>query len=279
MRVLSRTWQMLFKGLPEVQSAAKPIAAAEMVLVRIAYAADLPTPDELVRTLTDGEGGATPRRQGSGEGGGATARLDAPREPSRDAPTALRSVAPRAAAAAPQRQEPVARQVEAAAPGAAPVALARFEDLIALAAEKRDLQTKSALERDVRLVRFETGRLEVALEPNASKAMVGDLARKISQWTGQRWMVVVSGEQGQPTVRAQNEARRAELERGVQADPLVKAVLARFPGAQIVAVREGEQELPQASPEGDVMPPEPPIDDDSSVFAEQIGPDDVREDD
>jgi DNA polymerase-3 subunit gamma/tau len=109
--------------------------------------------------------------------------------------------------------------------------------------------------------------------------MVGDLARKISQWTGQRWMVVVSGEQGQPTVRAQNEARRAELERGVQADPLVKAVLARFPGAQIVAVREGEQELPPTSPEGDVMPPEPPIDDDSSVFAEQIGPDDIREDD
>jgi DNA polymerase-3 subunit gamma/tau len=278
MRVLSRTWQMLFKGIPEVQSAAKPIAAAEMVLVRIAYAADLPTPDELVRTLTDGESGSSPRRQGNGDGGGATARLDAPREPSRDTPTALRSVAPRAAAA-PQRQEPIARQVESPTPGAAPVTLGRFEDLIALAADKRDLQTKSALERDVRLVRFETGRLEVALEPNASKAMVSDLARKISQWTGQRWMVVVSGEQGQPTIRAQNEARRAELERGVQADPLVKAVLARFPGAQIVAVREGEQELPQPSSDGDVMPPEPPIDDDSSVFAEHIRPDDLGEDD
>jgi DNA polymerase-3 subunit gamma/tau len=277
MRVLARTWQMLFKGIPEVQSAAKPIAAAEMVLVRIAYAADLPTPDELVRALTDSESAGSPRRQGSGDGGGATARLDAPRETPRDPPTALRSVAPRAAAA-PQRQQPVARQVETV-PGAAPVALARFEDLIALAAEKRDLPTKAALERDVRLVRFETGRLEVALEPNASKAIVSDLARKISQWTGQRWMVVVSGEQGQPTVRSQIEARRAELKRGVQADPLVKAVLARFPGAQIVAVREGEQELPPASGDGDVMPPEPPIDDDSSVFAEQIGPDDVREDD
>src|SRR5215813_4277933 len=84
MRVLARTWQMLFKGLPEVQSAAKPIAAAEMVLVRIAYAADLPTPDELVRTLTDGDIGASPRRQGNGDGGGGgpAARLDAPREPS-----------------------------------------------------------------------------------------------------------------------------------------------------------------------------------------------------
>ena len=65
----------------------------------------------------------------------------------------------------------------------------------------------------------------------------------------------------------------------LNADPLVKAVLARFPGAQIVAVREGEQEMPATSSEGDVMPPEPPIDDDSSVFAEQIGPDDIRDDD
>jgi DNA polymerase-3 subunit gamma/tau len=275
MRVLARTWQMLFRGLPEVQSAAKPIAAAEMVLVRIAYAADLPTPDEVVRTLTSHDGAATARPQGNGEAAGTSARHDSPRETSRDAPTSLRGGAPRAVAA-PQRQEP-SRQPEAA-PEAAPVTLARFEDLIALAGERRDLQTKAALERDVRLVRFEPGHLEVALEPNASKAMVGDLARKISQWTGRRWMVVVSGEQGQPTIKAQNEARRAELERGVQADPLVKAVLARFPGAQIVAVREGLQETPVASPEGDVLPPEPPIEDDSSVFAEHIRPDDMGED-
>jgi DNA polymerase-3 subunit gamma/tau len=268
---------MLFKGIPEVQSAAKPIAAAEMVLVRIAYAADLPTPDDLVRTLTNGEGGSSPRRQGNGDGGGATARLEAPGETPRDAPTALRGVAPRAAAA-PQRQEPMARQVETIAPGAAPVTLARFEDLIALAVEKRDLQIKSARERDVRLVRFENGRLEVALEPNASKAIVGDLGRKIGQWTGQRWMVVVSGEQGQATIREQSDARRAALERGVQADPLVKAVLTKFPGAQIVAVREGLQELPPATAEGDVMPPEPPLDDEP-IFAEHIHPDELGEDD
>src|SRR6202035_3289457 len=94
MRVLSRTWQMLFKGIPEAQSAAKPIAAAEMVLVRIAYAVRLPTPDELLRTLGRGESAPSPRRQGNGDTGGTTARLDAPREPPRDAPPALRSVGP-----------------------------------------------------------------------------------------------------------------------------------------------------------------------------------------
>jgi DNA polymerase-3 subunit gamma/tau len=284
MRVLARAWQMLFKGLPEVQSAAKPIAAAEMVLVRIAYAADLPTPDEVVRSLTSGEGAAPARPQGGGETSGPTARADAPREASREAPRDTSRGAPRAAlASAPQRQqplvqEPTAQQADAAPDVAAAPTLARFEDLIALAAERRDLQTKTALERDLRLVRFEPGRLEIALEPNASKALIGDLGRRISQWTGQRWMVVVSSEQGQPTVRSQTESRRAALERGVQADPLVKAVLARFPGAQIVAVREGLPDAPPPSIEGDVLPPEPPIDDDSSVFAEHIRPDDTSDD-
>jgi len=288
MRVLARAWQMLFKGLPEVQSAAKPIAAAEMVLVRIAYAADLPTPDEVVRSLTSGDSAAAARPQAGGETAGPTARADAPREGSREAlreaPRDTSRGAPRAALApAPQRQqplvqEPVAQQADAAPDVAATTTLARFEDLIALAAERRDLQTKTALERDLRLVRFEPGRLEIALEPNASKALIGDLGRRISQWTGQRWMVVVSGEQGQPTVRSQIDARRAELERGVQADPLVKAVLARFPGAQIVAVREGLPDAPPPSIEGDVLPPEPPIDDDSSVFAEHLRPDDSNDD-
>ena len=81
MRVLSRTWQMLFKGLAEVQSAGKPLAAAEMVLVRIAYAADLPTPDEVIRDIRtarrrprppSGNGGAAAR-------GALAPRLDAPR--------------------------------------------------------------------------------------------------------------------------------------------------------------------------------------------------------
>ena len=108
---------------------------------------------------------------------------------------------------------------------------------MALAAEKRDLSMKSALERDVRLVRFEDGKLEIALEESAPKTLVGELSRKLADWTGRRWMVVVSAEPGAPSLRAQAQTRKAELKDGVRADPLVQAVLARFPGAEIVDVR------------------------------------------
>ena len=246
LRVLARTWQMLLKGIPEVKEAGRPVAAAEMVLVRIAYAADLPTPDDVIRSLdaagqssapSSGSGGRT-----SGEGPSAAARYDAPRMAAQG--QAAAQTAPRRESIA--QTDPVPTQPSRA--------VAQFADLVALAAEKRDLTVKTALERDVRLVRMEDGRLEIALEQGASRAIVQDLSRKLSDWTGKRWMVVVSAEPGAPTLRAQAEARQTELEIGVRGDPLVQAVLDRFPGAQIVGVR-GPASI---ADNGDVEPlPEP----------------------
>src|SRR5437588_3643188 len=80
MRILSRTWQMLFKGLSEVKKAGKPLAAAEMVLVRIAYAADLPTPDEVVRDIQqNGASSPSPTNGGGAARGTPAPRFDSPR--------------------------------------------------------------------------------------------------------------------------------------------------------------------------------------------------------
>ena len=253
MRVLSRTWQMLLKGVGEVQASGRPVAAAEMVLVRIAYAADLPTPDEVVRSLSE-EGGAAPARpQGNGNGGAAAAqaptqsfapRYDAPRGSTRSS-----------AAVSPRPSENPAAESNEPAAAAPTLTIGSFEALIALVQEKRDISMKMALERDVRLVRCEDGQLEIALEPSAPRTFVHDLQRKLAAWTGKRWMVVVSQEQGSATVRAQMEERQAELERGVQSDPLVQAVLNRFPGAKVVGVTqnvpaaEAADDMPDASPD------------------------------
>jgi DNA polymerase III subunit gamma/tau len=250
MRVLSRTWQMLLKGIAEVDAAGRPLAAAEMVLVRIAHAADLPTPDEVIRSLDENASGPRARAPAAAPAPTASApRLEAPRsEVSRGAPRAALAPASEVRVRLPEAQ-----------PSPPALAIGRFEDLIALAAQKRDLGVKLALERDVRLVRCEDGRLEIALERSAAKTLVNDLARKFSQWTSRRWMVVVSAEEGEPTVRSQNDARQAALKTGVEADPLVQAVLARFPGAEIVDVREGAagspEDLPPADSEDAELPP------------------------
>jgi DNA polymerase-3 subunit gamma/tau len=259
MRVLSRTWQMLLKGLTEVQQAARPIAAAEMLLVRIAYAADLPTPDEAIRALGNGAGlDAAAISAPRGNGGGAAMSFSAPQAA---APIATsRNEAPRNAPRAMAAPALSAAPRPAETPAAEVVTIGSFEELVQLAADKRDLRVKTALERDVRLVRCEDGQLEISLEPGAAQAIVNELPGKLKMWTGRQWFVTLSREPGQPTLKAQTDAREAELKRGVRGDPLVQAVLERFPGAEIVAVRPREAELPMAEPD---MVPDFPDDDDS----------------
>ena len=239
MRVLSRTWQMLLKGIAETQGATRPAAAAEMVLVRIAYVADMPTPDETIRMIE--------------QNGGAAPILAAP-----SAPRPFPAPSASAVATAPARNSNPPRagtEVAARSKPAQPLSdaqseptrrISSFAELVALASEKRDLLIKTALEADVRLVRIEDGRLEVALERSASRTLVNDLARKLEQWTARRWTVIVSNELGQTTLREQNLVEKNQRERAAEADPRVKEVLARFPGARVIEVRKLAAEAPES---------------------------------
>jgi DNA polymerase III subunit gamma/tau len=242
-RVLSRMWQMLLKGIAEAQAATRPAAAAEMVLVRIAYVADMPTPDEAIRMIEQNSG-ASPVAVASAPTRTVPAATLSSLSP---APAPARS-APRSGAEASTRPQMTAPASE---PQSAPaLRISSFPELVALAAEKRDLLIKAALEADVRLVRIEDGRLEIALERNAARTLVNDLSRKLELWSGRRWTVVVSNEAGHPTLREQNLVEKNQRERAAEADPRVKEVLTRFPGAKVVEVRK--------------LAPEPPDSDDSA---------------
>ena len=230
-RVLTRAWQMLMKGIEEVARSPKPFASADMVLVRIAYAADLPTPDEALRMLTDGTAAAVPRPAGNGGGSGGV-------QASAVASIAATATAPRLQPVAMPSGAPVALQAPAVAREAQPgLTLASFSAILALASEKRDIRLKAALERDVHLVRCEDGRLDIRLTRVAAPTLAGDLQKKLSDWTGKRWMVTVTSEEGEPTIREQQEAAQADRERGVRAHPTIQALMQRFPGAEIVSVR------------------------------------------
>ena len=260
MRVLSRMWQMLLKGIAEAQAATRPAAAAEMVLVRIAYVADMPTPDEAIRMIEQNGGASAAIVAGAAPRGAPAQTVSSAAVSSMQSPPARAAAAPRASA------EPSARpQMIASSPDAqsAPAArrIASFPELVALAGEKRDLLTKAALEADVRLVRIEDGQLEVALERSAARTLINDLSRKLEQWTGRRWTVIVSNDAGQPTLRSQNEVAKNQRERAAEADPRVQEVLARFPGAKVVEVRKLAPEPPESDASGE-DPAETPDSDD-----------------
>ncbi|CAN5135967.1 DNA polymerase III subunit gamma/tau [soil metagenome] len=255
-RILARAWQMLLKGIGEVKQADRPIMAAEMVLVRLAHAADLPTPDEALKMLRDGSGTAP-----SGQGGGSSyGGSSAPRPPSGGGNTAL-AARPILASANPM---PVSAPRALAEPA---MMVASLEDVVALASQHRDITLKLALERDVRPVRFEQGRIEFALNAGSSRTIATDLSRRLKEWTGQTWMVAVVNTEGGATLREQVEAARGQRESDAAPHPDVKAVLERFPGARIVDVRDpraAEADTPATkAPEDEYLPDGEPLFDDS----------------
>ncbi|PNG26936.1 DNA polymerase III subunit gamma/tau [Methylocella silvestris] len=246
MAVLTRTWQLLTKGLQEVKDSPRPLAAADMVLVRLAYAADLPTPDEALRKLAALTGdfstkaGSSAAAPDSGDPGHRAQKL-------RAAPSVMISMGAAASAAAP---------APSPAPAEPSARLESFADIVALAAKHRDIQLKLALERDVRLVRFQDGAIEFAPGPHASPQLAHLMMRKLQEWTGRRWLVAVSREAGSPSLKDEADAKAEAAMEGVRADPLVRRALELFPGAEIVAVRTSQEpEQPAAindSGEGDI---------------------------
>ncbi len=134
--------------------------------------------------------------------------------------------------------------------------LGSFDDLVALVGQKRELKLKHALETAVRLVRFEVGRIEIAPTEHAEPGLAGELSKKLEQWTGARWMITVSSEGSAPTIAETRQSARDRMVDDARADPLVGAVLGRFPGAEIVDVRVPAGEGAPAA-EADAAAPAP----------------------
>jgi len=237
---LARAWQLLLKGLAETQSAPSPIAAAEMVLVRLAYVADLPAPADLVKAIVS-DGGASKV---------ATAR--APSSAGAGAVGSTTAAPPRVTSAEPSGAAP--RMALALAPGPAEVPTAApvprsFAEVVALFDQKREALLRSHLFANVHLVRFEQGHIEIRPTETAPRDLANRLGRLLSEWTQDRWVVSISQAEGEPTLREQAAAHDEMLRHEATAHPLVRAVLETFPGARIEAVRELAREA--ATPEAD----------------------------
>ncbi|MDB5741669.1 MAG: polymerase subunit gamma and tau [Alphaproteobacteria bacterium] len=228
---LTRAWQILLKGLFEVRDATRPISTCEMALIRLSYAAELPPTDKLVKDLLDG--GAVPAPRGAA----APASASSPRAPvaqsSSNGGSALRAPSPQ--------------------PEGAPTAQVRnLEDLVALAARHNAPILRVALENYVHLVHLEAGRIEFRPHARAPRTLAGDLQQKLKDWTGERWTVSIASTGGAPTLAEQKQNAKTARFEAVAQQPLVRAVLDRFPGAEIVAVREAvAEEIAPAMPDAD----------------------------
>jgi DNA polymerase-3 subunit gamma/tau len=240
MRVLGRAWQILFRGYDEVARAGNALQAAEMVLVRLVYAADLPTPDDLIGRLMS--------QPGNGPG------------PAAAGPPSRPAMAPQARLAEVPRGQGAPQAMLQPAPAAAePMPSPKsFAELIALAAARRDLIVKYALEGSLSPVSFAEGRIEVALIEGADPGILQTLSARLRAWTGKPWLVTMSTRPAEaPTLRQLAREREREEQAKALEDPLVKAIVDTFPGARVTVEQMLPADMPPTDPEDPGFIPDP----------------------
>jgi DNA polymerase-3 subunit gamma/tau len=247
MASLTRAWTLLLKGLQETLYAPSAQRAGEMALIRLCYAADLPSPSDAIKALQNGAGPAA----------SASAASAAP---------APRGGGSGAARAATQPMTAAAAQPADAQPAPLPNPKS-FTEIVALFETRREARLVHHLLHHVHEVRCEPGLIEFRPEPQAPPDLAARLAETLGRWTGRRWIASVSSDAGKPTLTAQKTAKSDSLRSQAEADPMVQAIMKTFPGAKLDTVRrKGDQTSLVAGLAGAVEePPAPeeyPADDD-----------------
>ena len=238
---LGRAWQMLLKGHAEIASAPQPPAAAEMLVIRLAHLANMPTPGDIVRRLAGEDGGNAPAAAAPTN----TAAPPPPAAPADNAPQLAMAAGGDTVPASMPEAAPAPSPAPSPAPDADPVTPPQPSSLLEiseLAEEHGDPMLAAHLRNHVRLVSMQPGLLDIALTDGAPDSLAGDLARRLSDWTGQRWMVSLSDGAGGQTIA---EERRAAQQRQIDIiaeAPLVKSITETFPGATIESVTPAEQQ-------------------------------------
>ena len=216
--MLARVWQLLLKAHEEVRRAPDPAAAAEMALLRLCYAADLPGPEDALRALQEGR---PPPPPGVGGGGGAP-----------------RVAASGGGAVAVGRPMPSASELSPAPRAEAAPQLKTFTDVVALIRAKNDAALDFDVGRFVRPIAFAEGVLTLSFAEKAPRDLSQRLSQRLQTWTGRRWLIEVREEEsGEETAHERAKRETAELRAQVEADPFVKALLEAFPGARVSEVR------------------------------------------
>jgi DNA polymerase-3 subunit gamma/tau len=224
-RVLTRLWQMLLKALEEVASAPNAMMAAEMAIIRLTHVADLPSPEELVRTLQNTPapaGGSSLPAGRSSPTGGAQAVQQAQTRMISHGNAAGQTTA-------------LARD-----PAAALAHYPTFEHVLELIRHNRDVKLLVEVETSLQLAAYQPGRIEFVPTDAAPRDLAQRLGARLQLWTGNRWAVTLVNMGGAPTIASLRDARQHALRADAQAHPLMQAVMAQFPQARITAIRTAQ---------------------------------------
>lgn len=245
---LGRAWQMLLKGHGEIISAPQPAAACEMMIIRLAHTANMPTPGDILQklpqaisapaqeqTATVPSSPTSPADGGNAQnivvGGGGSQALNVA-EPQQT----------------PQTETAPEQLQDSAADDSAPSQPQSLQDIVTLAEAKGEMLLAARIRNHVQLVSMQPGSLQIALTNNPPPQLAGDIAKYLSQWTDKRWLVSLSDGVAAPTLAEDARKQEAAHRASIASIPVVAAILETFPGAEIDSITSIEEAVAQSDP-------------------------------
>lgn len=241
MPILTRAWQMLLKGLEETRLAPSPLAAAEMVLVRMTYAAKLPTPGDMIKKLQNAPQGSGATNSGTTNSGKTAQRQTSSaseKGPSEkgNGPTAFQVIHSTGQARV-LAQDNLTDVLPADDPHYDP-SPQNFAELVALFERHNEASIAFQLNDNVHLESFAQGRLDIRLKKQAPQNLTGRMSELLKKWTGKSWIISLTMAQGDDTLHEQDQENERQLRARLRENPLIRAVLDQFPGAEISDIRK-----------------------------------------
>ena len=200
-RTLSRFWQMILKASEEIKNSFNPDSALEMVVIRMAYVSDLPTPEEIIKNIDSND------------------------------KSKKKNITKHST-----KEESLSHKNENKTSSSR---IHSFEDIIEVAGKNKNLILKKFLQEDVRLVSFEIGHIDINVE-SGNEDIIKDLIAKLYEWTDQRWIINVSMKKGDDTIIEKQKQKQDDIITELSNSDEMKKVLEAFPDSEITSVNKIE---------------------------------------
>lgn len=230
---ISMIWQFILKGIEELSFVPNHFLSFQMLIMRLVHLKDLPTPEQVIEDALNSDTRAMSE---------STEKQDDFNEikpgtiinKQTSAKTQIKSIIQEKAEDIDRNPKILEKKQEVAKLEI----INSFEKLIEITNDKKEIELKFDLERNVRVVKFETGKIDISFNEKLSKNFVRSLTEKLKLWTGERWIISLSKETGKNTIFENKEIYKKKLLQDALESEVYKKIKENFPDAELNEVEE-----------------------------------------
>jgi DNA polymerase III subunit gamma/tau len=224
---VSMLWHFTLKGIEELNFMPNPFLSFQMLLIRLAHLKNMPDPQSIMQNSD----------------------FDDDEEDKEKTENTSEIIKPEGLISKTQIKNTIQEKKEL--PKIKPEILNEintnnsiqsFQDLLDLTDKHKEIELKFDLERNVRLVKFEQGKIDISFNENLSKDFIKNISNKLNEWTGKRWIISLSKDEGETTVYEKKNQQKIELLEQMKQSEIYKKIMATFPDIELIDVKDEGQE-------------------------------------